>query len=658
MGASNGLFESSDTGQTWNNILRRIDTVSTFCIALTAKGNDLFAAPDAGGVFHSTDVGQSWFRVDSGFPYDSKYDHLWFLSSSNGVLFGGDYSGYDYRSTNNGSTWDSIPSITPNDGVYLSPNHSTVFAWYSEGGIRAVSLESTDTGATWSKFTIDGNILNTVTTNGNFALAQAEGVTYYSINGGTSWSATSGLPGSPSGIFSFSPNILIAGSEATYPEGGTYRSTNSGSTWLSFNPDFYPYNPYGQTFLQLGKDLFSLGYNTISSQSIFVSSDSGSSWNDVAAVQLPLDIHSLSVIGSKIISGTGGYGASVTSNDGSNWNQSGLTNRTVYSLLSTSNFLFAGTDAADTSGGIFRSSDTGTTWTRMVNGISNVNAIASPGNNIFAGTDSGIYLSSNAGTNWSPVFSHVHVNALAAQGSKVFAGTSANGLITSTNNGTSWSANNGTLPITDVQSLAVKGGILFAGTNGNGLFLSTDTGQSWTDVSSGLPASSVLSLEENSQQFFAGTAGDGIFRTDDSGKTWKQVDSGLVNLNVTSLGIRNGNLFAGTIGGGVWERPLSQMLFVEPASVTQSSPTSSEIHTYPNPLSQSTQITFTLPEVSEVTLTISDAAGRETPLLRSAWFPAGQHEIAWDASNYPSGVYLCRLSSGGESVTERVVVLK
>ena len=39
-----------------------------------------------------------------------------------------------------------------------------------------------------------------------------------------------------------------------------------------------------------------------------------------------------------------------------------------------------------------------------------------------------------------------------------------------------------------------------------------------------------------------------------------------------------------------------------------------------------------LSEASEVTLTISDATGRETPLLRSAWFPAGEHEIAWDAA--------------------------
>jgi hypothetical protein len=94
------------------------------------------------------------------------------------------------------------------------------------------------------------------------------------------------------------------------------------------------------------------------------------------------------------------------------------------------------------------------------------------------------------------------------------------------------------------------------------------------------------------------------------------------------------------------------------AGVVVAPATIQRIRTYPNPLSQSTSITFTLAEANEVTLTITNALGCETPLLHSAWMDAGQHEITWDASNYPSGVYLCRLSSGGESVTDRVVVLK
>jgi hypothetical protein len=255
----------------------------------------------------------------------------------------------------------------------------------------------------------------------------------------------------------------------------------------------------------------------------------------------------------------------------------------------------------------------------------------------------------------------VHVNALAAQGSKVFAGTSANGLIVSTNNGNSWSAANGTLPISDIQSLAVKGGILFAGTNANGLFLSTDTGQSWTDVSSGLPASSVLSLEENSQQFFAGTGGNGIFRTDDSGKTWKQVDSGLVNLNVTSLGIRNGNLFAGTIGGYVWERPLSQMLFVLPASVAQTPTIPSDIQTYPNPFSQSTQITFTSQAAGYAEVSIVNMLGVEVARLFSGELGAGEHSFMWDAGKnaYAThGVYECLVRMNGQVETLPVVLMK
>ncbi len=77
----------------------------------------------------------------------------------------------------------------------------------------------------------------------------------------------------------------------------------------------------------------------------------------------------------------------------------------------------------------------------------------------------------------------------------------------------------------------------------------------------------------------------------------------------------------------------------------------------PDPITSNTTISFTLPEASVATLTLTDAAGRETLLLPLDLLDAGQHEVTWDASNYPSGVYLCRLSACGVSVTRRVVVL-
>jgi hypothetical protein len=78
---------------------------------------------------------------------------------------------------------------------------------------------------------------------------------------------------------------------------------------------------------------------------------------------------------------------------------------------------------------------------------------------------------------------------------------------------------------------------------------------------------------------------------------------------------------------------------------------------YPDPITSNTTISFTLPEASEATLTLTDAAGRVTLLLPAQYLSAGQHEVTWDATKIPSGVYLCRIKAGGENATQRVVVM-
>ncbi len=81
------------------------------------------------------------------------------------------------------------------------------------------------------------------------------------------------------------------------------------------------------------------------------------------------------------------------------------------------------------------------------------------------------------------------------------------------------------------------------------------------------------------------------------------------------------------------------------------------LNNYPDPIASQTTISFTLSEAGSVKLIVTDLAGHETPILESAWMDAGPHEVTWDASKFPSGVYLCRLAAGGENVTRRVVVM-
>jgi hypothetical protein len=50
--------------------------------------------------------------------------------------------------------------------------------------------------------------------------------------------------------------------------------------------------------------------------------------------------------------------------------------------------------------------------------------------------------------------------------------------------------------------------------------------------------------------------------------------------------------------------------------------------------------------------------GREVAVLVNDVMPAGAHSVEFDASNLASGVYLYRLTVGGETFTKRMTLLK
>jgi hypothetical protein len=66
---------------------------------------------------------------------------------------------------------------------------------------------------------------------------------------------------------------------------------------------------------------------------------------------------------------------------------------------------------------------------------------------------------------------------------------------------------------------------------------------------------------------------------------------------------------------------------------------------YPNPFNPSTRIPFSS-DGGYVQLRIFDTAGREIRTLVDGVYPAGDHEVLFDASELPSGLYYYRLQSG------------
>jgi len=79
---------------------------------------------------------------------------------------------------------------------------------------------------------------------------------------------------------------------------------------------------------------------------------------------------------------------------------------------------------------------------------------------------------------------------------------------------------------------------------------------------------------------------------------------------------------------------------------------------FPNPFNPSTTIRFQMPSKGLVTLKVYDIIGREVITLVNGFKETGMHEVKFNASGLPSGVYLYRITSGTFTQTRKLVFIK
>jgi photosystem II stability/assembly factor-like uncharacterized protein len=102
-----------------------------------------------------------------------------------------------------------------------------------------------------------------------------------------------------------------------------------------------------------------------------------------------------------------------------------------------------------------------------------VYALAASGDNLFVGTGGGVFRSSDNGTSWRAAGSdlmNMIVTTLATRGSSLFAGTYGNGVFVSTDDGASWTAIGPTDGFVNVLAASSTSPFLFAGTAGSAVW--------------------------------------------------------------------------------------------------------------------------------------------------------------------------------------------
>jgi len=131
--------------------------------------------------------------------------------------------------------------------------------------------------------------------------------------------------------------------------------------------------------------------------------------------------------------------------------------------------------------------------------------------------------------------------------------------------------------------------------------------------------------------------------------------------NVISFDIDgSGNKWIGTASGGLAifnENGVT--VATDPEHVAFQNPKDYALQqNYPNPFNPATIIRFTLPKSTQAELTVIDLLGRVVETLAKGRYEAGMHQVAFDASDLPSGMYFYRLTTSDFTQTRKMLLVK
>jgi photosystem II stability/assembly factor-like uncharacterized protein len=542
-------------------------------------------APDGsfgGTLYRSTDGGSTWSDV-SALDGTSVFDIEF---TSGGTVFIGTQDSIR-KSTDSGLSWATLNlGIGLNDQVFdvaLDPSvPSTLWAGIADaGGSQPVNvMRSTDSGVTWANRTpplgapisgraiaIDPNDSNTVIAvfGGDFG----GGGVWVSTDGGNSWvDRSAGLPGNPMNAVVYDGTRLLVGGGQNFGSEfvGLYESTDLGMTWTPLHDGTWPVLVVDSIAVDPGD-----------TQTILVATD-GSGVNRTTDGGATWQI------------GVGGTGS--------------LAGRSLRYRPGSSTELLLGTSSL----AVFRSIDGGDTFSSSSSGISELNLFSIDANSLngdelavaFQGlNDGGVFSSTDGGTTWllESVPPTRYSNVRFAPDGTLYAISSGpssvaqEGLYRRETNGT-WTPlgpDQGPLYESDLYdmsfsinnpNLILLGGSDFgvAGSEAT-IWRSTDAGQSWNKVYEVGDSDRVTDLEiiqDGSDQnmvaawtSFSGDDVGGALRSTDEGASWFDSSTGLPSFFFdprlcasptdpqtlvvsASLSFSSGGLFRTTDGGATW----------------------------------------------------------------------------------------------------------
>jgi len=83
-----------------------------------------------------------------------------------------------------------------------------------------------------------------------------------------------------------------------------------------------------------------------------------------------------------------------------------------------------------------------------------------------------------------------------------------------------------------------------------------------------------------------------------------------------------------------------------------------KVSVYPNPFDQNTMINWYLPDASKVEIRVFSMMGKEIAMLENGYRSRGNHQIAFNGSELPTGVYFCQIKVNDSIGTSKMMIMR
>jgi len=542
-----------------------------------AKPDRVYLGTSTGQLFISSDDGHSWARLAQfGTSNDFVIDHI-AIAPLDGTLYVATWSVQDndvgdlFRSTDGGTTWDVIPgmhgksirsfAIAPSnqkmlvagtlDGIYRSPDAGTTWARISpEHHAEIKNIES---------LAIDPHDPNVIYA-GTWHLA------WKTTDGGGSWNSIKQGVIDDSDVFSII--VSHASSSVVYASAcsGIYKSDNAAALFHKIQG--IPSSARRTRVLRqdpANPDVVYAG----TTEGLWKTVDAGKTFKRITQPNIIVnDVLVDPRRPSHVLVATDRSGVLLSDDAGATFTTSnrGFTHRHVAAMLvdsSDPNLIYAGLVNDKEFGGVFASSDGGTTWSQRNGGLGTRDVFVlrqiGPGR-VLAGTNSGLFLL-DARNQWTPIGQIVsetqktvpikgtrktrtvtavektdlkgRVYDIAIADGRMYAST-ALGMLSSDDEGRTWRV----LPVhadAEIVSIHASSQIVVAAASRK-LLASVDKGQTWYEAKlpSYITKLNTVTVDSKTSTIWIATR-EGALRSTDGGDTWEHVLAGLPHNHLLSI---------------------------------------------------------------------------------------------------------------------------